>query len=194
MIANRNTASLECDIMLQFASTANTASRCHIHTFSYTITEEEKKKKGKERRLAQHAAIRATVYYNKRVHMLKKELSNFTFACPISPVASLCYLANWCLHEGQPVVLQSASSLLPPVKPLPYGELSCAEPRRGDFIVMQISVTIKNIILGDVSGVITHMARSQLSSRWISPFNWARNFSARCFMLCTLSTFCWTIR
>lgn len=63
------------------------------------------------------------------------------------------------------MVLQSASSLLPPVKPLPYGELSCAEPRRGDFIVMQISVTIKNIILGDVSGVITHMARSQLSSR-----------------------------
>lgn len=35
--------------MLQFASTANTASRCHIHTFSYTITEEGKKKKRKRK-------------------------------------------------------------------------------------------------------------------------------------------------
>lgn len=35
----------------------------------------------------------------------------------------------------------------------------------GGFIVMQINVTIKNIILGDVSGVITHMAPSQLNSR-----------------------------
>lgn len=34
--------------MLQFASTTNTASRCHIHTFSYTITEGKKKRKRKE--------------------------------------------------------------------------------------------------------------------------------------------------
>lgn len=40
-----------------------------------------------------------------------------------------------------------------------------AEPRCGYFIVMQINVTIKNIILEDVSGVISHMAPSQLSSR-----------------------------
>lgn len=33
MIANRNTASLECDITLQFASTTNIALPCYIHTF-----------------------------------------------------------------------------------------------------------------------------------------------------------------
>lgn len=43
--------------------------------------------------------------------------------------------------------------------------------RLGSFIVMQKNATIKNIILGDVSSLITHRASSKLSSRWISSFN-----------------------
>lgn len=33
MTANRNAASLECDIVLQFASTTNTALPCHVPAF-----------------------------------------------------------------------------------------------------------------------------------------------------------------
>lgn len=43
--------------------------------------------------------------------------------------------------------------------------------RLGSFIVMQKNATIKNIILEDVSSLITHRASSKLSSRWISSFN-----------------------
>lgn len=57
------------------------------------------------------------------------------------------------------------ASCLSPVLLVLGGELSSAERRCGYFVVMQINVTIKNIILEDVSGVITHMASSQLNSR-----------------------------
>lgn len=43
--------------------------------------------------------------------------------------------------------------------------------RLGSFIVMQKNATIKNIILEDVSSLITHRASSKLSSRWVSSFN-----------------------
>lgn len=56
-------------------------------------------------------------------------------------------------------------SCFTPVKLLLQEELSFAEQKCSYFIVMQINVTIKNIILEDVSGIITHMASSQLSSR-----------------------------
>lgn len=145
-------------------------------------------KKRHERSLPQRATTKATTYDSNKLHMLKNKQTNFAFSCPISPVALLCYLVNCRFREGSPVKCKTASSLTP-ARLLLYEELSC-----GYFIVMQINVTIKNIILEDVSGVITHMASSQLSSRWISPFNWVWNFSARCFMRCILSTFCWTIR
>ena len=91
--------------------------------------------------------------------MFRNKQANFALSCPVSPAALLCCLANRRGREGSPVKCKTASSRLL-ARPLLHEELRC-----GYRIVMQINVTIKNIILEDVSGVITHMASGQLSSR-----------------------------
>ena len=61
--------------------------------------------------------------------------------------------------------------------------------RLGSFIVMQKNATIKNIILEDVSSLITHRASSKLSSRWISSFNEILEFGGKVLLLCIWETF-----
>lgn len=91
--------------------------------------------------------------------MFRNKQSKFAFSCPGSqrpclaalPIDVLtrrgCEMQNRLLHRGC------------------EGSRAALSRGAGGFIVMQINVTIKNIILGDVSGVITHMAPSQLNSR-----------------------------
>lgn len=62
------------------------------------------------------------------------------------------------------------------------------EGRLGSFIVMQKNATIKNIILEDVSSLITHRASSKLSSGWISSFNEILEFGGKVLLFCIWET------
>lgn len=92
--------------------------------------------------------------------MFRNKQPKFAFSCPGSQRPRLAALPI----EVFPVKCRTAS--LPFTGAAGAGrELSRAQRRCGYFIVLQINVTIKNIILEDVSGVITHVASSQLKSR-----------------------------
>lgn len=191
MTANRNTASLEWYYIAVCKHNQHSITLPRSCILVNNNREGEKKKKERKAFL-QSATIKATTSYNNKLHMFRNKQTKLAFCCPSSQWLCLAALPIE-VFTRQPCEMQNC--LLPFTSVLVLGEkLSCAQLRCGYFIVMQINVTIKNIILGDVSGVITHMASSQLNSRWISPFNWVWNFSARWFMLCILSTFCWSIR
>lgn len=123
---------------------------------------EEGEKKERKASL-QRATIKATTYYNNKLHMFRNKQTKFAFSCPGSQRPCLATLPID-IFTKQSCEMQNC--LLPFTAAAGAGRgAERDELRCGYFLVMQINVTIKNIILEDVSGVITHMASSQLNSR-----------------------------